>query len=67
MPFDLKMKNSDNVFYLQEELIDMCADLEAKFLFKGLSLCEYWSYVDTNNKHPSLSATIEPFLLPFPS
>ena len=30
-PLDLKIKNSDIEFYMQVELIDMCADLEAKF------------------------------------
>ena len=66
-PFDLKMENSDIEFYLQEELIDMCADLEAKFLFKSLTLCEYWSNVNINKQYPKLSATVEPFLLAFPS
>ena len=45
----------------------MCADLEAKSLFKGLTLSEYWSNVTINNKYPRLSAAVEPLLLAFPS
>ena len=64
--FDMKMDNSYIEFYLIEELIDMCADLEAKSLFKGLTLCEHWSNVNTNNKYPRLSAAVEPLLPEFP-
>ena len=33
---------------------------------KGLTLCEYWSNVNINNKYPKPNAAIERFLLVFP-
>ena len=45
----------------------MYADLEAKSSLKGLTICEYWSNVNTNNKCPTLSGAVEPFLFAFPN
>ena len=45
----------------------MWADVEAKSLLKNLTLCEFWSNVNTNNMYPRLSAAVEPFLLAFSS
>ena len=65
-PFDLKMENSDIEFYSNRNS-DMCADHEAKSLFRGLALCQYVSYVNTSNKYQNLSATVKPFSNAFPS
>jgi len=66
-PFDLEIENADIESYLEDELVDMCVDLEAKSLFRSKSLSDYWSNGNTATKYPKLSATVEPFLLAFPS
>ena len=66
-PFDLEIENADIDSYLDDELVDMCVDLEAKSLFRSKSLCDYWSNGNTTSKYPNLSAAVEPFLLAFSS
>ncbi|KRY13138.1 SCAN domain-containing protein 3 [Trichinella patagoniensis] len=66
-PFDIETGNANIEFSLQEEHVEMSADLEAKLLFKHKSLSEFWSNVNITNKYPKLSAAAQPFLLAFPS
>ncbi len=66
-PFDFKIENADIEFHLQDELIDMSADLEASSLFKSKNLSDYWTNVNITTKYPKFSAAVEPFLLAFPS
>ncbi|KRX25624.1 SCAN domain-containing protein 3 [Trichinella nelsoni] len=66
-PFDIQTGNANIEFSLQEEHVEMSADLEAKLLFKHKSLSEFWSNVNITNKYPKLSAAAQPFLLAFPS
>ena len=66
-PFDLEIENADFESYLEDELIDKCVDLETKSLFRSKSLSDYWSNRNIDNKYPKLSASVESFLLAFPS
>ena len=52
--------------FAQDELIEMCVDLEAKLLFRSKCLSEYWRNANTATKYPKLSAEVEPFSLAFP-
>ncbi|KRY06215.1 SCAN domain-containing protein 3, partial [Trichinella patagoniensis] len=42
-PFDIETGNANIEFSLQEEHVEISADLEAKLLFKHKSLSEFWS------------------------
>ncbi|XP_076049445.1 zinc finger BED domain-containing protein 5-like [Oratosquilla oratoria] len=66
-PFDVEIENADLESHLEDELVDMCVDLEAKYLFRSKKLIDYWNNANTTTKYPKLSATAEPFLLAFPS
>lgn len=66
-PFDKKIDNKCDESDLEDELIEMCEDLEAKALFKNNILSEYWSNINTATKYPKLRAAAEPFLLAFPT
>ncbi|XP_003369530.1 putative zinc finger protein [Trichinella spiralis] len=66
-PFDIETGNANIEFSLQEEHVEMSADLEAELLFKHKSLSKFWSSVNITNKYPKLSAAAQPFLLAFPS
>ena len=66
-PFDLKIENAHFESYLEDELVDMCVDLETKSLFRSKSLSDYWSNGNIATKYPKLSASVEPFLLALPS
>ena len=52
---------------LEDELIEMHVELEAKALFKSRNLSEYWSNINTANKYPKLRTAAGPFSLAFPS
>jgi len=66
---DLEIENTDIDSQLQEELIDMTMNLEAKALFRSKSLSDYWYWSNENTvaKYPRIYAVIEPFLLAFPN
>ncbi|KRZ68156.1 hypothetical protein T10_3672 [Trichinella papuae] len=51
-PFDTEIENADIEFSLQEDNVDIIADLEAKLLFKRKSLSEYWSNINITTKTP---------------
>ena len=52
---------------LDDELIEMHVDHEAKALFKSKNLSEYWSNINTANKYQKFRATAEPFIHAFPN
>lgn len=60
------MNNEGNKFDLEDEL-EMCADLKPKALFKGKTLGEYRSNINTATKHSKLRVAAEPFLLALPT
>lgn len=66
-PFDMQTDDICNESDLEDELMEMCEDLEAKALFKSKTLGEYWSNINTVTKYPKLRAAAEPFLLAFPT
>ncbi|XP_064116945.1 zinc finger BED domain-containing protein 5-like [Macrobrachium nipponense] len=65
-PFDILNGNPFD-YDLQEEVIHMFVDLEAKSLFKNNSTGLFWTNVNIINKYPKLSGKVLPFLLSFPS
>ena len=66
-PFDMKIGNNGYESDLEDELIEMHVDLEAKSLFKSKNVSEYWSYINTAAKYPKLTSASEPFLPAFPT
>ncbi|KAF2350822.1 hypothetical protein FHG87_018422 [Trinorchestia longiramus] len=66
-PFDMKTDNKSNESDLEDELVEMRVDLEAKALFERKTLTEYWSHVRTATKYPKLKARAEALLLAFPT
>ena len=64
-PFDMKI-DEGNECDLEDKLVEMSVDLEAKVLFKG-NISEYWRNVNIATKYPKLKTTAEPFLLTFPT
>ncbi|KAF2358935.1 Ribonuclease H-like domain [Trinorchestia longiramus] len=60
---DNKSDESD----LEDELVEMSVDLEAKALFERKTLTEYWTHVNTATKYPKLKARAEALLLTFPT
>ncbi|XP_066938665.1 zinc finger BED domain-containing protein 5-like [Macrobrachium rosenbergii] len=65
-PFDIPNGNAFD-YDLQEEVIHMFVDLEAKSLFRNNSTGLFWTNVNIVNKYPKLSGKVLPFLLSFPS
>ena len=49
-PFDMQTDDICNESDLEDELMEMCEDLEAKALFKSKTLGEYWSNINTVTK-----------------
>ncbi|KAF2367302.1 hypothetical protein FHG87_001946 [Trinorchestia longiramus] len=66
-PFDKKTGNKSNESDLEDELVEMCVDLEAKALFERKTLTEYWTHVSIATKYPKLKARAEASLLAFPT
>ncbi|KAG8239085.1 hypothetical protein J437_LFUL018869 [Ladona fulva] len=58
-PFDVKIDNEGNKRGLEDELIGICVDLEAKALFKNKNLSEN----NIGTKYPKLRVKAFPFLL----
>ena len=53
-PFDMKIDNKGCESDLEDELIEMHVDLEAKAFFKSQNLSEYWSNINTATEYPKL-------------
>ena len=66
-PYDIQINSKGHKFNIEDELIEMHVDLEAKPLFKGKNLAEYWSNIITVTTNPKLRAAVGPLLLAFPS
>ena len=66
-PLDMKIDNKGYESDLEDDLIEMREDLEAKALSKSKNLMEYWSNNNTATKNPKLRAAADPFLLTFPT
>ena len=66
-PVDMEIDNKGYEADLEDELIKMHVDLEAKAFFKSNDFSEYWSNINTVTKYPKLKAAVEPFLLAFPT
>ena len=66
-PFDMKIGNKSNESDLEDRLIEMHVDLEAKALFKCENLAEYRSNINTATKYLKFRAAAEPFLHTFPT
>jgi len=64
-PFDFIVQNADINTQLHDELIEMCVDLSAEWLFKCKNLHDYWYNVNIATKYPKFCAAIEPFLPEF--
>lgn len=66
-PFDMKIDDECNECDLEDELVEMSVDLEAKVLFKRGNISGYWRNINIATKYPKLRAAAEPFLLAFPT
>ena len=51
-PYDIQINSKGHKFNIEDELIEMHVDLEAKPLFKGKNLAEYWSNIITVTTNP---------------
>ncbi|XP_068200436.1 zinc finger BED domain-containing protein 5-like [Palaemon carinicauda] len=65
-PFGITTGNASD-YDLQEEVIHMSVDLEARSLYKSNSTRSFWTNVNIVNKYPKLFEKVLPFLLAFPS
>ena len=52
-PLDMKIDNKGYESDLEDELIEMHVNFEAKALFKSKTLTEYWSNINTATKYPN--------------